>query len=148
MNTVTGVSNELAILGGPQVVTQEPGDIFTWPIVTEEDEAAVLECLRGGGMSGTDITKEFEREYADWHGMEYALGHSTGTASLQAAMWAVGVGRGDQIICPSLTYWATALPVFSLGGTMVFADIDPDTQTSPGRLSKGQEQRQKECNAN
>jgi len=124
---VTDTSVQLAILGGPQAVTQDPGDIFTWPIVTEEDEAAVLECLRAGGMSGTDITKEFEREYAQWHGMKYALGHNTGTAALQAAMWAVGVGRGDQIICPSLTYWATALPVFSLGGTMVFADIDPDT---------------------
>ncbi len=118
---------QLAFFGGPQAITKDPGDIFTWPIVTEEDEAAVLECLRAGGMSGTDVTKKFEREYADWHGMKCALGHNTGTAALQAAMWAVGVGRGDQIICPSMTYWATALPVYSLGGTMVFADIDPDT---------------------
>ena len=42
-------------------------------------------------------------------------------------MYGCGVRRGDEIICPSLTYWASALPVFSLGGTVVFADIEPDS---------------------
>jgi dTDP-4-amino-4,6-dideoxygalactose transaminase len=101
--------------------------MFTWPIVTEEDEAAVLEVLRRGGMSGMDVTKQFEAEFAAWNNTEHALGFSTGTAALQAAMWACGVRRGDEIICPSLTYWASALPVFSLGGTVVFAEVEPDS---------------------
>jgi len=124
---MTTTGSELAIRGGPKAVQTDPGDIFTWPIITEEDEQAVLEVLRAGKMSAIDITREFEREFAEWHGMTYALAHNTGTAALQAAMWACGVGVGDEIIAPSLTYWATALPAFSLGATIVFADVGRDT---------------------
>lgn len=119
--------SELAILGGPKAVTTDPGDMFTWPIITQEDEEAVLEVLRKGNMSGTDVTAEFEKQYAAWFGVKHALGCNTGTAALQAAMWACGVGVGDEIISVSLTYWATNLPVFSLGGTVVFADVERDT---------------------
>lgn len=121
------MSEELAILGGPKAVQTEVGDMFTWPIITQEDEDACLEVLRRGAMSGTDVTAEFEKEYAEWFGVKHALGCNTGTAALQAAMWACGVGIGDEIISTSLTYWATNLPVFSLGGTVVFADIERDT---------------------
>lgn len=117
----------LALYGGPKTVQTDPGDIFTWPIITSEDEEAVLEVLRRGAMSGTDVTAEFEREFAQWHDMKYAVAHSSGTGALQAAMWACGVGVGDEIIAPSLTYWASALPAFSLGATVVFAEVDPLT---------------------
>lgn len=119
--------SQLAVNGGPKAVAKDSGDMFTWPIITQEDEEAVLEVLRRGAMSGTDVTKEFERDYADWHGAKYALGLSSGTAAVQSAMWACGVGVGDEVIAPSLTYWATALPAFSLQATMVFADVDPDS---------------------
>jgi perosamine synthetase len=120
---------KLAINGGPKAVKMDPEDIFTWPIITEEDEEAVLEVLRARKMSQTDITKKFEEEFAQWHGMKYALGHNTGTASLHGALYGCGVGVGDEIICQSMTYWASALPVFSLGATVVFAEMDPDTLT-------------------
>ena len=119
--------SELAIFGGPRAVTKEPGDLFTWPIITEEDEAAVLEVLRRGAMSGTDVTKKFEEEFAAWQGAEYALGFNNGTSALHAAMFACGLGIGDELICPSITYWASALQAFSLGATVVFAEIDPVT---------------------
>lgn len=118
---------EPAILGGPQAITRDPEDIFTWPIVTEEDEEAVLEVLRRGAMSGTEITKAFEAEFADWIGAAHALAHPNGTAALRAAMWACGVGAGDEIICPSITFWASAIPALTLGAAVNFADIDPDT---------------------
>lgn len=117
----------LALLGGRRAVTRQPGDLFTWPILTRADEAAVLDVLRRREMSGTAITREFEREFARWMGVDYALGTNNGTAALLAAMFGVGIGVGDEIICPSITYWASALPVFSLGGTVVFADVDPRT---------------------
>jgi perosamine synthetase len=119
--------SDLALLGGPKAVQMDPGDMFDWPIVTPEVEEAVLEVLRAGKMSGTDVTKQFEREFADWHGMQYALAHNTGTASLLGAMFGLGIGEGDEIICPSITYWASCLPVYTLRGTVVFADIDPKT---------------------
>src|SRR5712691_10104795 len=120
-------TRRLAIHGGPKAVQTDPGDMFAWPIITEEDEQAVLEVLRAGKMSGTDVTMQFEREFADWHGVRHALGHNTGTAALHAAMFAGGVGVGDEIIAPSLTYWASALPALSLGATIVFAEVDPHT---------------------
>jgi len=119
--------SELAILGGKRAVQVDPGDIMDWPIISPEAEQAVLDVLRAGNMSGTDVTRALEQEYAAWQGVRYALAHSTGTAALQGAMFGLGIGHGDEIICPSLTYWASCLPVYALGGTVVFADIDPQT---------------------
>ena len=125
--------SELALFGGPKAVTYEGtglndgSDMFKWPIVTKEDEEAVLEVLRRGGMSGTDVTKQFEADYCAWSGSKYALGFCNGTASLHAAMYGCGVGRGDEVICPSVTYWASCTAAYSLGATVVFADNDLDT---------------------
>jgi dTDP-4-amino-4,6-dideoxygalactose transaminase len=120
-------SSPLAIFGGPEAVRSDPGDLFKWPIITPQDEAAVLDVLRRGAMSGWDITMEFEKEFAAWQSTKYALGFNNGTAALHAAMFGLKVGVGDEVICPSMTYWASALPCLSLGATPVFADIDPDS---------------------
>jgi len=125
--TNAGTNSKPALLGGKKAVTADPGDVFTWPIVTKEDEEAVLAVLRAGAMSETDLTKEFEKEFAHWMGMEYALGYCNGTASLQGAMWACGIGAGDEVICPSMTYWASCTFALSLGAAVNFADVDRDT---------------------
>jgi dTDP-4-amino-4,6-dideoxygalactose transaminase len=119
--------DKLALLGGEKAVNIDVKDIFTWPIVNKEMEEAVLSVLRTGNMSGSDITKEFERKFADWHNRKYGLGASSGTAALQTAFYGLGLGRGDEVICPAITYWASCLPLFSLGATVVFADVLPDT---------------------
>lgn len=118
---------ELAITGGIKAVQRDPRDVFTWPILTEEDENAVLEVLRSGTMSELDVTQEFEKELAVLYGMKYALAHNNGTAALHAAMFGCEVGVGDEVICPSLTYWASALPALSLGATIIFAEVNPNT---------------------
>ena len=120
-------SQKLAILGGPKTIQAEEPELFHWPIVDKEDEQAVLEVLRTGSMSRTGITEQFEQEYAAYQGTKYALGHCSGTAALHGAMFGCGIGRGDEVICPSFTYWASILQVFSLGATPVFADVDPWT---------------------
>ncbi len=125
--TTTPKVEKLALSGGPKAVQTSPGDIFDWPIITQEDEDAVLDVLRRRAMSGSDVTVQFEKEFAQWQGRKHALGFSTGTAALQAAMFGCGVGVGDELICQSLTYWASCLQAFSLGGTVVFAEADPDT---------------------
>lgn len=119
--------SDLAIEGGPAAVSTGETDAFAWPRITEEAQEAALEVLREGSMSGIGITKEFEAEYADWQGTEHALAFSSGTASLLGAMYGVGVGSGDEVIAPSITYWASALPAMNLGATPVFADIESDT---------------------
>ncbi len=121
------VSQPLALLGGPKAVEADRPDLFAWPIVTQEDEQAVLEVLRAGKMSAWDISREFEKQYAAWQGTEHAVGLPNGTMALECAMWACGVRRGDEVICPSLTYWASGLPALRLGAGLVFADIDAVT---------------------
>jgi perosamine synthetase len=117
----------LAIAGGPRAITKDDENIFRWPIVTKADENAVLSVLRRGAMSGSDVTKRFEREFADWMGMEFGLAYNNGTESLRAAMWACGLGAGDELICPSMTYWASCTAALGLGATVNFADILPNT---------------------
>ena len=126
---MTATAVKLAVHGGPKALTAEIGDLFRWPIVTGEDEAAVLEVLRRGAMSGTDVTHLFEAELADWFEARHVLCHNTGTAAIHAALWAAGVGRGDEVISQSMTFWGSSLQVYSLGATVVFAEIDPQTLT-------------------
>ena len=119
--------SELAINGGAPAVTTDPGDIFAWPIITQEHEEAVLEVLRAGTMSKTDVTRRFESAFAEWSGMPHALGFNTGTAAIHSALWACGVGSGSEVIGPSLTYWASVLPALNLGASVVFAEVEPHT---------------------
>jgi len=125
--TTRSEESALALLGGEKAVKADPGDIFAWPIVTGEDEAAVLDVIRRGAMSEGDITALFEEDLTGYFGREHAIGYCNGTASLRGGMFGCGVGVGDEIIAPSMTYWASVMPVFSLGGTVVFADVLPDT---------------------
>ncbi|MCM8828437.1 MAG: aminotransferase class V-fold PLP-dependent enzyme, partial [Candidatus Omnitrophica bacterium] len=118
--------SKLALFGGEPAVKNKSDDIFKRNI-TKEMEDAVLKVLHEWKMSSIDITKEFETAFADWHNMKYGLGCNTGTSALHCAMFAAGIGEGDEIICQSTTYWASCLPAFSLGATVVFADIDPET---------------------
>lgn len=119
----------LAVKGGTPTVNPTDADtrLFHWPIVTADDEQAVLDVMRSGRMSATDITKQFESQYAAWQGSRYALATCNGTAGLLAAMWACEVGAGDEIICPSITYWASAAPALMLGAAVNFAEVDPNT---------------------
>jgi dTDP-4-amino-4,6-dideoxygalactose transaminase len=120
-------SQKLALCGGEKAVTELPGDLFAWPIVTPEDEAAVLEVLRRGAMSGNDVTLQFEAEMAAFHGVRHALGYCNGTSSILGGLWACGVGAGDEVIMPSRTYWASGMQAWTLGAGIVFADVDPFT---------------------
>ena len=118
---------KLAIHGGPKTVEQERAELFHWPIMTEEDERAVVAVLRAGKCSEIEINREFEKEWGTYLGTKYNLAHCNGTCSLLSAMYGVGVGRGDEVIGPSLVYWGGAMQAFVLGATLVFADIDPKT---------------------
>lgn len=119
--------SELALFGGNKAVKSEQADIFKWPIVTDRHERAVLKVLRDGQMSGFEVTKEFEKKYAQVLGRRYGLAYHNGTAAILGAMYGLGIGLGHEIIAPSITYWASVAPAYTLGATPVFADVDPDT---------------------
>jgi len=71
----------------------------------------------------------FERELADVAGVPYALALSSGTAALHLALIVLGIGPGDEVVCSSLTFSASANPVLYVGASPVFVDVDPDTWT-------------------
>ncbi|NLG14436.1 MAG: hypothetical protein GX561_09595 [Lentisphaerae bacterium] len=120
------MSNRLALCGGKPVIEALDKELTRWPIITEEDVAAVSDVVRcDGKASATDITRAFESEWASYNGVRFALGVCNGTAGLAEALWALGVGAGDEVISPSLTYWATCAPALQLGASIRFADIDP-----------------------
>lgn len=95
--------------------------------IEEEDIAAVVEVLRSDWLTTGPKVEEFERAFAEFVGAREAVAVSSGTAALHAAIHAIGIGPGDEVIVPPMTFAATANCVVFQGGTPVFADVDPDT---------------------
>lgn len=116
---------KLALLGGTPVFKDSaPEELFKWPIITDEDKAAVMEVVETNNFSGTDITTKFQDEFAVWQGRKHALAYTNGTMSLTAAMFAIGLGAGDEIICTTKTYWASIVSAQWFGASVVFCGID------------------------
>ena len=88
-----------------------------------EEEEAVLRILRSKWLTMGKETELFEKEFAQYIGVKHATAVSNCTAALHLANLAVGVEQGDEIICPSLTFVATANSILYAGGIPVFADV-------------------------
>ena len=95
--------------------------------IDEDDIQAVVKVLRSDWLTTGPKVSEFEQAVADFVGAKYAVAVNSGTAALHAAMYAIGIGPGDEVILPPMTFAATANAVVFQGGTPVFADVDPDT---------------------
>ena len=92
-------------------------------IVPEDDIAAVAETYRSGWLSMGPRTAEFEEALASFTGARHAFAVANGTAALHLLCAAAGLGPGDEVIVPSMTFVATANAVRYTGATVVFADI-------------------------
>jgi perosamine synthetase len=104
--------------------------------VSEEDIGAVVAVLRGDWLTTGPLVSEFERRLAASTGAREAVAVSSGTAALHAAIFALGIGPGDEVIVPALTFVASANCVVYQGGTPVFADVEPDTLlVDPGKVT-------------
>jgi len=96
------------------------------PLIPELEErfSAVLES--GRFIFGPEVAA-FEREAAAFLDVPHAIGVANGTDALVLSLEALGIGRGDEVICPAFTFYATAEAIARVGATPVFADIDPVT---------------------
>jgi len=90
----------------------------------KEEEAAVLDVIRSGWLSMGPVTKRFEQEFAAYIGVKHAIAVTNATAALHLACLTAGLGPGDEVILPSLTFVATANAVRYTGATPVFADLE------------------------
>lgn len=101
-------------------------DLPHWPSFDDEQRAAVDDVLRSGKVNswtGGEVQK-FEQEYAAALGVKHAIAVSNGTVALEAALRALGIKPGHEVIVPSRTFLATASSVAMCGATPVFADVD------------------------
>ena len=113
-----------AILGGSPAVTLDQEDANRWPIITAEDEDAVLQVLRSGDLSIHPVVGELESDFRTLTGRAHALAHNNGTAAILAGLHALGIGPGDEVIVPSATWWSSVMPVLHCGGIPVFAELE------------------------
>src|SRR5688572_26236630 len=93
----------------------------------KELQAAFMRVLRSGHfIMGPDVSA-FEGELATFVGAKYAIGVSSGTDAILLALMALGIGPGDEVLCPTFTFFATAGCVARTGAMPVFVDADPVT---------------------
>ena len=133
--------SQLAILGGtPQRTKPFP----SWPVFDENEELALLEVVRSGKWwrychgeavelkevePGEPRSKvaEFQEAFARFQGARYGIACANGTAALEVALKALGVGPGDEVVVPAYTFIATASAVLMVNAVPIFADIDYET---------------------
>jgi dTDP-4-amino-4,6-dideoxygalactose transaminase len=125
---------KLALFGGKKVrETPFPKH----PIITNEEKNAVLEVLESGNLStfiaspgeqflGGKKIKEFERKFADYLGVKYAIAFNSATSALHAAVVAIGVNPGEEVIVPPYTFTSTATSVLMHNAIPVFSDVKND----------------------
>ena len=110
---------------------------YSAPSINEDDIAAVNAVLRSGWLTTGPEIERFEAAFCEYTGAKYAVAVSSGTAALHAAMFSLGIGPGDEVIVPALTFVATANAVVYQGGTPVFADVNAQTLLiNPGSVDR------------
>lgn len=100
-----------------------------WPSFSREEADAVCEVVLSNKVNywtGTQC-REFEKEFAAWVGTRYAVALANGTLALDAALRALEIGHGDEVVVTPRTFIASVSCVVNAGATPVFADVDPDS---------------------
>ena len=119
------MSGQLAITGAAPVVDSSAHR--PWPDIQADDKAAIMAVLDRGILHGADAPEivGLERDWARYLGVQHCLALNSGTSALHAALAAIGIEPGDEVIVPAFTFIATPHSVAHQGGVPVFCDIDP-----------------------
>jgi len=97
------------------------------PLLGDEEAEAVAAAVRSGWVAQGPRVAEFEKAFAAHVGAEHAIATSNCTTALHLALYVLGVGPGDEVVCPSFSFIATANAIRYCGATPVFADVEPST---------------------
>ncbi|MEO8737783.1 MAG: DegT/DnrJ/EryC1/StrS family aminotransferase [Edaphobacter sp.] len=107
------------------------------PYIGTEEEQAVIDVLRSGWVTQGLRVAEFEARFSRYIGCEHAVAVSSCTTALHLGLLALGIGAGDEVICPSLSFIATANAIVYTGAAPVFCDIDLETYNlDPARIEE------------
>jgi len=120
--------SELAVFGGIPIRDSKKNPWPKWPVWDKNDEKALIEVLHSGVWSYNGPKElEFNRRFAEFTGVKYAISAANGTVTLQMALEACGIGIGDEVILPGLTWQATAAIIIDVNATPVLVDACEDT---------------------
>ena len=103
--------------------------IAPWPSYSKEELDAVNNILSSGKVNywtGNE-SRKFEKEFAEWSGVDYSIALANGTLALELALRALDIGSGDEVIVTPRTFIASISCVVNVGATPVFADVDPES---------------------
>lgn len=126
---------KLAITGG-EALRKTP--LTRWPIATKAEadalEQALHSTLWGGQPFPGKFSVAFAEKFARMHTVKYAQCVNTGTVAIQAALKAIGIKPGDEVIVPAYTWEGTVGPVLLVNAVPIFVDVDPETYCLDARL--------------
>lgn len=119
--------SKLALLGGQPIFEQPIG--WHWPPVDAVTAQKLIDLYYSKHWTAWDDEAEptFARSFAEYQGARYGVFTINGTITLQCALGAYGIGPGDEVIVPPLTFYATAIAVRQVGARPVFVDVEPET---------------------
>ena len=121
------MGEKLAINRGEKAVTLDQTEALKWPQFGDEDFEAVKRVMQMPNYSFYEEAYRFEEEFKNYSGSKYVLAHNNGTSAIHSALFALGIGPGDEVITPSLTFWASTMQILSCNAIPVFAEVDPET---------------------
>ncbi len=116
-----------AIAGGTPVRAPEARLVFGAPVIGEAEIASVVECLRSRWIGLGPRVEQFEQAFALYKAAPYAVAVSSGTAAIHLALIALGIGSGDEVIAPAMTFCSTIHSIVHTGATPVLVDCDRRT---------------------
>src|SRR5271165_4371544 len=116
-----------AIAGGTPVRSRANRLVFGAPLFGEEEIASVAECIRSQWIGLGPRVERLEQEFARYKGTPYALAVSSGTAAIHLALAAMGIGAGDEVIAPAMTFCSKIHSIVHIGAKPVLVDCCRDT---------------------
>ena len=119
-------SQKLAIFGGNKTISKNINH-YTWPPKSLPKNKSVINFLNSEKLNKNgfpEIVEKFEKKFKKLHNSKFALSLNSGTSAMHAALYAIGIKKGDEVIVPSITFHATATPVEKYNAKIIFCDCD------------------------
>ena len=122
--------SKLAVNGGPAEAAELKQKIPKWPKATEKAKKALLDALESGRWCRIyegSKAEQFEKAFAAYQDAKHGIAVANGTVSLELALKTCGIGYGDEVLVPAVTFIASASAITEVGAVPIFADVDPET---------------------